>query len=396
MSSIESIIHKSKVDGWELILPMYVGAKICCVAYYQQGHPIGKVIVLKNQDKYTTPSVVEFCDNGDIIVGEKAKFNQRYKQRSIIDSFHSLIGRKYTDNWGDLSWDKNQLPFNVVDMGKDILGIEIEFNGESECYYIEDIFSHVVKMLKDIAEKHIGFRVKNCVLTVPTHFDFNQREATKDAGILAGLKVLDVIDENIAVAHAYQLYRFTDLNFKTILIYNLSDTTFNVTILKLDRGEVQVLATGDDIQFGKFHIDDKIIAYLLMRAGIYADEGGQAILLLRHKLETLKWLLGTKGSAEITVDNILPCQHLHVEMTWENLNEITKDFFAAIINYVNQTLTKMGTALSDIDDVLLECGYTLIERLICENLGIKRKSDNPGHSVVEGAAIQSLELNGPF
>jgi hypothetical protein len=184
-----------------------LGTTNSCVAYFQPSRPKGNVIIIPNEmGNKTTPSVVAFNENNeDVIIGESAKEHAYSKPRNTIFSAKRLIGRKFSDE--TVQNDMSLWPFKVVDDGNDIAKIEVKTNGTDKTFFPEEISAKILKKLKQTAEKHLGCEVKNAVITVPAYFNDSQKEATKDAGAIAGLNVLKIINEPTAAAIAFQLNR---------------------------------------------------------------------------------------------------------------------------------------------------------------------------------------------
>ncbi|CAG2101234.1 unnamed protein product [Medioppia subpectinata] len=247
-----------------------LGTTNSCVAYYKPGIGANCVVVFDNDlSRLTTPSVIEFnASNGDVVVGETAKVNFLSNPRNTIFSIKRLIGQKFSST--NVANDREFWPFRVVDMGNDEPGVEVETgpDGLIQRFMPEEISAHVLKKMKDVAEEKLrtgGERVviTNCVITVPAYFNDDQRDATRAAAIMADLKVLKIINEPTAAALAYQLNRFHDLKTKTILIYDYGGGTFDVSLVKLERGKVNVLAVDGDTHLGGDDIDNNMMDYCL-------------------------------------------------------------------------------------------------------------------------------------
>jgi molecular chaperone DnaK (HSP70) len=187
-----------------------LGTTNCCVAFYQTSKPRGKVIIVPNDmGNTTTPSVIAFCDNNQEIIGEAAKEQSYTNSRNTIFSAKRLIGRQFDDE--NVKKDMNLWPFRVVDDGNNIAKISVRVDGTEKIFFPEEISAKILKKLKQTAETYLGCDVKNAVITVPAYFNDAQKEATKDAGKIAGLNVLRIINEPTAAAIAFQLNRSDDL-----------------------------------------------------------------------------------------------------------------------------------------------------------------------------------------
>jgi L1 cell adhesion molecule like protein len=191
-----------------------LGTTNSCVTYFQPSRPKGNVIIIPNEmGNKTTPSVVAFNENnGEVIIGESAKKRAYSKPRNTIFSVNRLIRRKFSDK--TVQNDMSLWPFKVVDDGNDIAKIQVKTNGSDKIYFPEEISAKILKKLKQTAENYLGCEVKNAVITVPTYFNDSQKEATKDAGAIAGLNVLKIINEPTAAAIGFQLNRSNEKESK--------------------------------------------------------------------------------------------------------------------------------------------------------------------------------------
>jgi hypothetical protein len=190
-----------------------LGTTYSCVAYFRTGKPRGEVVVIPNElGNRTTPSVVNFLPNNEVVVGEAANESFYSNASNLIYSAKRLIGRQFNDK--EVQNDMKLWPFKVIDEGNNIAKIKVEVDGNQKTFFPEQISAMILEKLKQTAEKYLGCPVKNAVITVPAYFNDSQKEATKDAGIIAGLNVLKIINEPTAAALAFQLKRNDDLETK--------------------------------------------------------------------------------------------------------------------------------------------------------------------------------------
>ncbi|CAG2105195.1 unnamed protein product [Medioppia subpectinata] len=267
-----------------------LGTTNSCVAYYR---PDTRQVVVFESDtgRRTTPSVVEYrVEDGEKIVGDTARYNTLSAPRQTVYSVKRLIGRKFSSR--EVRDDRDNWPFRVVNMGQDEPGVEVETGpgGQTDRFMPEEVSAHVLKKIKETAERGLGgggdggqgVVITNCVITVPAYFNDAQRDATKGAATMAGLKVLKIINEPTAVALAYQLNRFDNVRAKTVLIYYFGGGTFDVSLLAIDCGEVNVLAVGGDNHLGGDDVDNLMIAHCMAAFGgepvdMETDEGSVAL-----------------------------------------------------------------------------------------------------------------------
>ncbi|CAG2101035.1 unnamed protein product [Medioppia subpectinata] len=392
-----------------------LGTTNSCVAYYRPGRPgqPGKIVVCRTTNttrtNEVTPSCVEYRDNKEVVVGEEAKDNLLANRQNIIYSAKRLIGRPFNDP--DVTRYRQYWPFDVVDMGDGAAGVEVEVDGESRQLLPEEVSAEVLRKMKAIAERDLSHQVVDAVITVPAYFTDAQREATRGAGVMAGLNVLSIINEPTAAALAYKLDRFEDMGTKTVLIYDFGGGTFDVVILRLAIGEVKVLAVGGDNKLGGDDIDQNIIDHCLRefyaQTGVMLDrnsvEGDRAYRGLKDRCEREKWRLSEATAATIAVDNIADGHDLLVELTRTEFETLNMDIFDRTMDCVNRTLESVnegaGMTPDEIDDIVLVGGSTYIpyvKDMIRRHFNGRQPSQsvNPMLAVAEGAALQAAILNG--
>ncbi|CAG2101097.1 unnamed protein product [Medioppia subpectinata] len=391
-----------------------LGTTNSCVAYYMPGRSAntGRIKVCRNinttRNSDVTPSCVEYRDNGEVVVGEEAKDNLLANRQNIIYSAKRLIGRKFDDP--DVTHETQYWPFDVVDMDGET-GVEVEVDGQSRQLLPEEVSADVLRKMKEVAERDLGHPVVDAVITVPAYFTDAQREATKAAGIMAGLNILTIINEPTAAALAYKLDRFDDTSSRNVLIYDFGGGTFDVAILRLSMGRVEVLAVGGDNHLGGEDIDHNIIEHCLSefhsQTGVVVDrqsvEGERAMRALRDRCEREKWRLSEATAATIAVDNIADGRDLSVELTRADFELLNKDLFDRTMECVTRTLAGVnggaGMSADEVDDIVLVGGSTYIpyvKDMIRRYFNGRQPSQsvNPMLAVAEGAALQAAILNG--
>ncbi|CAG2101386.1 unnamed protein product [Medioppia subpectinata] len=387
-----------------------LGTTNSCVAYYMPDRLAhsGRIKVCPNGHNDWTPSCVEYRDKGEVVVGEEAKNNLLGSPHKIIYSAKRLIGRQFVDE--KVKEYKTIWPFDVVDI-KCAAGVEVEVDGHSRQLLPEEVSADVLRTMKEVAERDLGHPVFDAVITVPAYFTDGQREATKAAGIIAGLNILGIINEPTAAALAYKLDRFDDMSSRNVLIYDFGGGTFDVSILKMSMGSVDVLAVGGDNDLGGDDIDNNIIDYCLRefyaQTGLQIDkrtaEGYRAMRSLRQRCERAKWNLSQSKSTTITVDNIADGRHLVVDLTRAKFDELNKDLFDRTMECVTRALKSVnknaGISPDEIDNIVLVGGSTYIpyvQDMIKRFFNGRQPSQtvNPMLAVAEGAALKAAILNG--
>ena len=355
----------SKIIGIDL------GTTNSCVAVMEGGEP---VVIPNPEGNRTTPSVVAFSQNGERLVGQIAK------RQSVTNPEHTVISIKR-------------------DMGSD-KKVKIE----DDEFTPQEISAMILQKLKSDAENYLGSEVKQAVITVPAYFSDSQRQATKDAGRIAGLDVLRIINEPTAAALAFGMDK-VDKDQK-IMVYDLGGGTFDVSILDIGDGVFEVLATSGNNRLGGDDFDERIIGYLVdefkKTSGIDLKTDKMAMQRLKEAAEKAKIELSGVGQTNInlpfiTADSTGP-KHLDITLTRAKFEDLIKDLVDATIKPVNQALKDAGLQASQIDQVLLVGGSTrvpLVQEKVKEITGKEpNKGINPDECVALGAAIQGGVLSG--
>lgn len=354
----------------------------------------GSVTVIPNQEgKRTTPSVVAFKDN-DILVGELAKRQMVVNPKKTIYSAKRFIGRSYDE----VLEEKNRVPYEVKrDSSNRVL-----FDIEGKEYHPQQISAMVLQKLKKAAEDYLGEPVKDAVITVPAYFNDAQRKATKEAGEIAGLNVIRIINEPTAAAIAFG---YDKGHSGKVVVFDLGGGTFDVSLLDIQDGVFEVLATSGDSHLGGDDFDNKIIDWLveefLRDEGVDLRKDSRAMARLKEAAEIAKIELSNNQSTEIslpyiTVDPRKGPLHLNKTLTRAKFESLCEDLFNRLIEPCEKVLVSAGVKKSEISSVVLVGGSTRIPKVqeVCENFfGIKpNKGVNPDEAVAIGAAIHAHSL----
>ena len=290
---------KGKVEG--PVIGIDLGTTYSCVGIFRNG----SVEIIPNElGNRITPSVVAFTDD-ERLVGEAAKNQAALNPKRTIYSVKRLIGRKYNDK--EVQMDKKLLPYDIIDKdGKPY--IRIESKGETKLYSPEEISAMILTKMKTVAENFIGTKVKNAVITVPAYFNDSQRQSTKDAGTIAGLNVLRIINEPTAAAIAYGLDKKE--KERNILVFDLGGGTFDVSLLTIDGGVFEVVSTNGDTHLGGEDFDHRILDYLLKKIKKNHQKdlknNKSAIQKLKTEIEKAKRHLSSSLQATIEIDELEP------------------------------------------------------------------------------------------
>jgi molecular chaperone DnaK len=355
-----------------------------------------KTTVIPNEEGgRTTPSVVAFTQKGEILVGQVAKRQRVTNPENTIYSIKRFMGRRY----GEVSQEIKQVPFKVTEAVNG--DVRVEALGKK--YAPPEISAFILQKLKKAAEDYLGERVEKAVITVPAYFNDSQRKATKDAGKIAGLDVVRIINEPTAAALAYGMDKKKD---EIIAVYDFGGGTFDISILEVGEGVVEVKATNGDTHLGGDDLDQKVQDWIVTEfkkdSGIDLTRDKMALQRLKEAAEKAKVELSTTMETEInlpfiTADASGP-KHLLMKMTRAKLEQLCEDLVQRSIPPVRQALADANLKPGDIREVVLVGGQTRmprIQQLVRELFGREpHKGVNPDEVVAVGAAIQGAVLSG--
>ncbi|MEP2029323.1 MAG: molecular chaperone DnaK [Paracoccaceae bacterium] len=377
------------------VIGIDLGTTNSCVAIMDGSQPR---VIENAEGARTTPSIVAFTDN-ERLVGQPAKRQAVTNPDNTIFGVKRLIGRRNDDP--DLAKDKKNLPFNVIDGGNGDAWVE----AKSEKYSPSQISAFILGKMKETAESYIGEEVTQAVITVPAYFNDAQRQATKDAGKIAGLEVLRIINEPTAAALAYGLDKE---NTHTIAVYDLGGGTFDVTILEIDDGLFEVKSTNGDTFLGGEDFDMRIVNYLAEQFkkenGVDLTKDKMALQRLKEAAEKAKIELSSANQTEINQPFISMDPnggqplHMVMKLTRAKLESLVSDLIKASMKPCQAALKDAGLSTSDIDEIVLVGGMTRMPRVVEEVSKFfgkePHKGVNPDEVVALGAAIQAGVLQG--
>jgi heat shock 70kDa protein 1/2/6/8 len=373
-----------------------LGTTYSCIAVFMNNQVD---IIVNDQGNRTMPSYVAFTEN-ERLVGDAAKNQCANNPTNTIFDAKRLIGRQFTDKSV-----QDMLKHFSYDVMADRNGktvIEAMYKGERKRFTPEEISSMILQKLKEQAESFLGCEVTDAVITVPAYFNDQQRQATKDAGAIAGLNVLRIINEPTAAAIAYGLDK-TEEGEKNILIYDLGGGTFDVSLLTLDGGIFEVKATSGNTTLGGEDFDNRMVDYCIQefKKKTKTDITGndKALRRLRTACERGKRTLSSSQSTTIEVDSLSGGNDFSINMTRAKFEELNADLFRKTMEPVEQVLKDAKMAKSDVHEVVLVGGSTRIpkvQQLLSQFFGGKElcKSINPDECVAYGAAVQAAILSG--
>ena len=358
-------------------------------------------IIANDQGNRTTPSHVAFTDT-ERLIGDSAKNQIAMNPSNTVFDAKRLLGRKFSDS--KVQSDMKHLSYKVFAKENDKCGIEVEYMGETKQFAPEEISSMVLTKMKDTAESFLGQTVKDAVITVPAYFNDAQRQATKDAGSIAGLNVLRIINEPTAAAIAYGLDKVgTNQSEKNVLIFDCGGGTHDLSILSIEDGVFEVKATAGDTHLGGEDIDTKLVEFFCMdfKRKHKKDPMGnkRAIRRLRTACEKAKRTLSSSASASVEIDSFFEGIDYYSSISRARFEEINADFFKRAMDPVDRVLKDSKLGKSDIHDIVLVGGSTRIpkiQKMLSEYFNGKElcKSINPDECVAYGAAVQAAILAG--
>jgi molecular chaperone DnaK len=381
------------------IIGIDLGTTNSCVSIIESGSP--KVIENAEGDR-TTPSIIAFSNDGEILVGQSAKRQAVTNPHNTLYAVKRLIGRKFKDDV--VQKDIKMVPYKIVAADNGDAWVEVKGDKKAP----PQISAEVLKKMKKTAEDYLGETVTEAVITVPAYFNDSQRQATKDAGRIAGLDVKRIINEPTAAALAYGLDK--GVGDRTIAVYDLGGGTFDISIIEIadvdGEHQFEVLSTNGDTFLGGEDFDMRLIEFLAdtfkKDTGIDLHKDPLALQRLKEAAEKAKIELSSSQQTEvnlpyITADASGP-KHLVVKLTRAKLESLVEDLVTKSMDPVRQAIKDSGKSISQIDDVILVGGQTrmpMVQKAVADFFGKEpRKDVNPDEAVAIGAAIQGSVLSG--
>jgi len=372
-----------------------LGTTYSCVGVWQNDRV---EIIANDQGNRTTPSYVAFTET-ERLIGDAAKSQAAMNASNTVFDAKRLIGRKFTD--AGVQSDMKHWPFTITPGTGGTPIIEVEYKGEKKQFKAEEISSMVLTKMREIAEAYLGKEVKNAVVTVPAYFNDSQRQATKDAGAIAGLNVLRIINEPTAAAIAYGLDKKGEE--KNVLIFDLGGGTFDVSLLTIEEGIFEVKATAGDTHLGGEDFDNRMVDYFLTdfkrRHRKDMSQNQRSLRRLRTACERAKRTLSSSTQAHIEIDSLFDGIDFNSTITRARFEDLCMDYFKKCIDPCEKVLRDSKISKNQVDEVVLVGGSTRIPKIqsmLTEFFNGKEpcKSINPDEAVAFGATVQAAILSG--
>lgn len=372
-----------------------LGTTYSCVGIWQNDRV---EIIANDQGNRTTPSYVAFTDS-ERLIGDAAKNQVAMNPENSVFDAKRLIGRRFADS--EVQSDMKHWPFKVIDRDSKPY-IQVSFKGETKVFSPEEISSMVLIKMRQTAEAYLGKEVPSAVITVPAYFNDSQRQATKDAGLIAGLNVLRIINEPTAAAIAYGLDKKAEHERK-VLIFDLGGGTFDVSLLAIEGGIFEVKSTAGDTHLGGEDFDNRMVEHFIAEFKRKYNKdlktNARALRRLRTACERAKRALSSSTQTNIEIDSLFDGIDFYTSITRARFEELCADLFRSTIEPVEKVLRDAKVDKSQVDEIVLVGGSTRIpkiQKLVSDYFSGKEpcKSINPDEAVAYGAAVQAAILSG--
>jgi len=395
LSIITALVGAEMRDTSGPVIGIDLGTTYSCVAVMENG----KVNVISNdQGNRITPSYVAFTENGERLIGDAAKNQLTSNPENTIFDAKRLIGREWADK--TVQSDAKYFPFKISNKNNKPI-ITVMSADKSQTLTPEEVSAMVLTKMKQTAEEYLGKNVTKAVVTVPAYFNDAQRAATKDAGTIAGLDIIRIINEPTAAAIAYGLEKSTDE--KNVLVFDLGGGTFDVSLLTITDGVFEVLSTNGDTHLGGEDFDQRVMEHFLKlikkKTGKDIRNDKRATQKLRREVEKAKRALSSAHQTRIEIESLVEGADFSETLTRAKFEELNMDLFKNTLSPVKKVLEDAELTKKEVDDIVLVGGSTRIPKirqLVKEFFQGKepRSGVNPDEAVAEGAAVQACILSG--
>ncbi|XP_071820256.1 endoplasmic reticulum chaperone BiP-like [Apostichopus japonicus] len=386
---------EAKKDDIGTVIGIDLGTTYSCVGVFKGGRV---EIIANDQGNRITPSYVAFTAEGERLIGDAAKNQLTSNPENTVFDAKRLIGR----NWDDPAVQKDikYLPFKVIKKN-DKPHIEVDVKGKRQLFAAEEISAMVLVKMKETAEAYLGHSITHAVVTVPAYFNDAQRQATKDAGVIAGLNVMRIINEPTAAAIAYGMDKKE--GERNILVFDLGGGTFDVSLLTIDNGVFEVVSTNGDTHLGGEDFDQRVMEHFLKlykkKTGKDVRKDNRAVQKLRREVEKAKRALSSQHQARVEIESFFDGEDFSETLTRAKFEELNMELFRSTLKPVKQVIDDAEMDKSEVDEIVLVGGSTRIpkvQQLVKGHFDGKEPSRgiNPDEAVAYGAAVQGGVLSG--
>jgi len=385
----------NKKDDIGTVIGIDLGTTYSCVGVFKNGRV---EIIANDQGNRITPSYVAFTAEGERLIGDAAKNQLTTNPENTVFDAKRLIGREWSDS--SVQHDIKYFPFKVIEKNTKP-HIQIDTGNGDKVFAAEEISAMVLIKMKETAEAYLGKKVTHAVVTVPAYFNDAQRQATKDAGVIAGLNVMRIINEPTAAAIAYGMDKKE--GEKNVLVFDLGGGTFDVSLLTIDNGVFEVVATNGDTHLGGEDFDQRVMEHFIKlykkKKGKDLRKDNRAVQKLRREVEKAKRALSAAHQVRIEVESLFEGEDFSETLTRAKFEELNMDLFRSTLKPVQKVLEDADMQKKDIDEIVLVGGSTRIpkvQQLVKEFFNGKEPSRgiNPDEAVAFGAAVQAGVLSG--
>src|SRR5580658_8407212 len=378
------------------ILGIDLGTTNSCMAVMEGGEP---AVIENSEGARTTPSIVAFAKSGERLIGQAAKRQAVTNSQNTIFSIKRFMGRKFEE----VQDEAKRVPYKIVRASNGDAHVQVKVGNETKTYSPPEISAMILAKLKADAESKLGEKITQAVITVPAYFNDSQRTATKDAGKIAGLEVLRIVNEPTAASLAYGLDKKSD---EKIAVYDLGGGTFDISVLEIGDGVFEVKATNGDTHLGGDDWDNAIMDWIFKEfktdTGIDLTNQPDAVQRIKEEAEKAKIALSSSQEYEINLPFVTADQsgpkHIQKKLTRSKLEQLTDPLFERTIGPVKACLKDAGLSEKDINELVLVGGMTRMPRVVetARKLVSKEphKGVNPDEVVAVGASIQGGVLRG--
>jgi heat shock protein 5 len=382
-------------DSVGTVIGIDLGTTYSCVGIFKNGRV---EIIANDQGNRITPSYVAFTAEGDRLIGDSAKNQLTSNPENTVFDVKRLVGRRW--NEPSVQSDIKFFPFTVINKN-DKPHVEVEVEGQRRMFAPEEISAMILIKMKETAEAYLSKEVTHAVVTVPAYFNDAQRQATKDAGLIAGLNVMRIINEPTAAAIAYGLDKKE--GEKNILVFDLGGGTFDVTLLTIDNGVFEVLSTNGDTHLGGEDFDQRVMEHFIKlykkKKGKDIRKNNRTVQKLRREVEKAKRTLSSQHQARIEIESFFDGEDFSETLTRAKFEELNMDLFRSTMKPVQKVIEDADLTKSEVDEIVLVGGSTRIpkvQQLVKEFFNGKEPSRgiNPDEAVAFGAAVQGGVLSG--